>query len=138
MRKFLLLAALCISSCPAEAAYAIDPDSCNPNSDGAFLEAQLQRAATLAKFISLNLSNNNGRKNPATNPEGWYYDAYVQDQVKLLMGGASDAYVISTETIFSYPFLYLRRESQILLGSECPESTFEAFYLIMNSRSLTP
>ena len=102
MRKFLLVATLCISSCPADASYAIDPISCDPIIKGPFMDAEIERAATIAKFVSLNLGNN-GRINPASNPQGWYYDSYVRAQVDLLMGEAQDAYVISGEAIFSHP-----------------------------------
>lgn len=101
MRKFLLVATLCISSYPVDGSYAIDPVSCDPITTGPFIEAELQRAATLAKFVSLNLAND-ARRNPSTNPQGWYNDNYVRAQVELLMGTAHDAYVFSTETILSF------------------------------------
>ena len=99
-RKLLLLAHLCISSCPVDAAYAVDPDSCDPILHVPFIDAEMVRVSTLAKFVSLNLGNN-GRRNPETNPQGWYYDDYVRAQVKLLMGNTQDAYVISTDIILS-------------------------------------
>ena len=64
------------------------------------MDVELQRVATIAKFVSLNLGNND-RANPATNPQGWTYDNYVRAQVGLLMGNTQDAYVISTEIILS-------------------------------------
>ena len=99
-RRLLLLAHLCISSCPVDAAYAVDPVSCNSIFQKTLMDVELQRVATLAKFVSLNLGNND-RPNPATNPQGWYYDDYVQAQVNLLMGNTQDAYVISTKIIIS-------------------------------------
>lgn len=68
IRRFLLLAALSIfSPTPAEAVggYAIDLDICNPTQQ-LFLEAQLQRASTIGKFVSLNLGSN------MSNRQGWY------------------------------------------------------------------
>ena len=99
-RKVLLLAHLCISSCPVDASYAVDPVSCNSILKTTLMDVELQRVATIAKFVSLNLGNND-RANPATNPQGWYYDDYVRAQVNLLMGNTQDAYVISTEIILS-------------------------------------
>lgn len=101
MHRFLLAAILCISSYPVDGSYAIDPVSCDPASTGPFMQAEVQRASTIAKFISLNLANNE-RVNPATNPQGWYYDNYVRTQVELLMGDGYDAYVLSAESILSY------------------------------------
>ena len=126
MRRIFLVALLCISSYPVDGSYAIDPVSCNPLTTGPLMEAELQRAATLAKFMSLNLANDN-RRNPATNPQGWYYDNYVRAQVALLMGDGYDAYVFSTETFLFYcsSTCYVRLKSQIRLESECLVSSFQ-------------
>ena len=99
-RNLLLLAHLCISSCPVDAAYAVDPVSCDSIIHIPLIDAEMERVATLAKFVSLNLGNND-RANPATNPQGWYYDNYVRAQVNLLMGNTQDAYVTSTDIILS-------------------------------------
>lgn len=137
LRKFLLVAILSISFCPADSSYAIDPNSCDSIILEPFLDAILQRVSTLAKFVSLNLGNNN-RRDPAKNPQGWSYDGYVQTQVELLMGGAWDAYVFSAETIlsslshtcYSKGRCLLRAAAQSLL-SKCSGSS-------MKSRLLTP
>lgn len=95
IRRFLLLAALSIfSPTPAEAVggYAIDLDICNPTQQ-LFLEAQLQRASTIGKFVSLNLGSN------MSNRQGWYLNGYIMNFVTLLMGNAQDAYVFSRATI---------------------------------------
>ena len=112
-RKVLLLALLCISSCPVEASYAVDPVSCNSILKTTLMDVEIQRVATLAKFVSLNLGNND-RENPATNPQGWYYDDYVRAQVNLLMGYTRDAYVFST----------------IILSSRASTCYFKAGYVL--------
>ena len=97
IRKLLLFATLSIfSPSPVEAAaYAIDLISCNP-AQQLFLEAQLKRASTIAKFVSLNLGSN------MSNRQGWYLNGYIMNYVTLLMGDARDAYVLSAAMTPSY------------------------------------
>ncbi|CAF9919305.1 hypothetical protein IMSHALPRED_004586 [Imshaugia aleurites] len=84
--NFLLLATLSLfSSTPAEAAgYAIDTISCWP-AQQLFIEAQLKRASTIGKFVSLNLGDN------MSNRQGWYLNGLIMNFVTKLMGDARDA-----------------------------------------------
>lgn len=80
-------------------------------------------------MVSLNLGSN-GARNPATNPQAWDYDGYVQAQVQLLMGGASDAYVFSRRY---YPFVYsatCHSRARCVLKAAALESAFQVFWFI--------
>lgn len=97
IRKFLFSAILCISSfSPVNAItqYAIDDVSCNQGQYRGkyepFLDRQMSRVTTLAKFMSLNLGNND-RQAPGRNPEQWQVDSYINDLVILLMGDTQEA-----------------------------------------------
>lgn len=84
--KILLLEILSLfSSTPAEAqGCAIDIVSCNAVQQ-LWLEAQLKRASTIGKFVSLNLGDN------LSNRQGWYLNGYIMNFVTLLMGDAQEA-----------------------------------------------
>lgn len=100
IRRFLFLATLSIfSPTPAEAlgGYAIDLISCNPTQQ-LFLEAQLKRATTIGKFVSLNLGSN------INNRQGWYLDGFIMNFVTLLMGNYQDAYVFSLAITLSHQY----------------------------------
>lgn len=94
IRNVLLLATLSLfSSCPAEASYAIDTNSCNTG-EANFIKAQSIRATTIGKFVSLNL-NPGAPVGGEENPYGWSMDGYIGEQITLLMGDAQEAYVVS-------------------------------------------